>query len=351
MMKLPVRPKKVLIIRLSSLGDIVLTTLMIRCLRRKLPDAVIDMIAKAQFRPLLDMIDSLDNRYEYPKYIKERRLLWRELSVGNYDTVIDLQNNFVSRGLTLAVKPSRVFRYSRSRLNRWIRIHVPSYREKLTIPPHVAIGYLNTIKGMGVLDDGRGLELNVKNDDLKSAERLLNEFTGKSEIQDNNPPLILAPGARHKTKIWQEDRWIELIKMAFNDGLKKQVLIGSPSEKDLLESIADRLDFPVLMTAGKTGIGEMAALISMGKALVTNDSAPMHIASAVGTPLVAIYGPTVPEFGFSPFRCRSEVVQIEEELSCRPCHPHGTEECPKGHFRCMNDIDASEVYFRLKKLI
>jgi len=351
MIKMTVKPERILVIRLGSLGDIVLTTLMIRCLRRKLPNAVIDMIAKTQYRQLLDMIDNIDNRYEYPKYIKERALLWQELSAGNYDTVIDLQNNVVSRGMCLALKPSRVFRYNRSRLNRWIRIHVSSYREKLTLPPHVAMGYLDTIKGLGVLDDGRGLELNVKNDALKIVEQLLNEFTAENGIKDNNPPLILAPGAAHQTKIWQKEHWIELLKMAFNDGMMKQVLIGSPSERDLLESIADRLDFPVLMTAGKTGIGEMAALISKSKALITNDSAPMHIASAVGTPLVAIYGPTVPEFGFAPFRCRSEVVQIEENLSCRPCHPHGTEQCPKGHFRCMKDIYASEVFSKLKKLI
>jgi heptosyltransferase-2 len=336
---------------LGSLGDIALTTLLIRCLRKKLPFAAIDMIVKEQYFPMLEMMDYIDDKLHYPKDYRKVRSLKKELRARNYDTVIDLQNNYVSRNLTNILKPLRVFRYRRLRVNRWFRIHIPSYRGKLTLPPHVAIGYLDTVSNIGVLDDGRGLELSVRNDARKSAEELLNEFTGRNGIQDNNPPLIFAPGARHNTKIWLKERWIELMKLAYNDGFQNLVLIGSQSERSMLESIVDSLEFPVLNTAGKTGIGEMAALIALGKALISNDSAPMHIASAVGTPLVAIYGSTVPEFGFAPFRCRSEVVQIKEDLQCRPCHPHGKEKCPEKHFRCINDIDAGEVYSRLKKLI
>lgn len=351
MRKFLVKPEKVLIIRLGSLGDIVLTTLLIRCLRKKLPDAIIDMITKEQYFPLLEVMDYIDDKWVYSKDFIKIRSLKKELGTRNYDTVIDLQNNYVSRQLTKTIKPQRVFRYRRSRINRWIRIRIPSYRKKLTIPNHVAIGYFNTVSRIGVIDDGRGLELNITNDFLKGAEELLNDFIGETGFQDKISTLIFAPGARHNTKMWPKERWVELMNLAYNDGFKQQVLIGSASERSLLQSITDQLEFPVLNTAGKTGIGEMAAIISMGNALITNDSAPMHIASAVGTPIVAIYGSTVPEFGFTPFRCKSEIVQVKDDLVCRPCHPHGKKKCPRGHFNCMYDIDAGVVFSKLKKLI
>lgn len=343
-------PKKILIIRLSSLGDIVLTTPLIRSLRKRLPNTVIDMVTRERYKPLLEMINHLDGSIGYPEGLLTGRTIWRELKQAGYDTVIDLQNNIASRLITRAVKPDHILRFRRSRINRWIRIHLPKQRRNLVVPPPVAIGYLNVAKPLWVEDDGKGLELYVDDRSTETMQKLLNDYHQRAELPSDIKPLILAPGARHKTKIGLVERWAELMNIAYEEGYKSQVLIGNFADWELLNSIQKQVDFPVLFTAGQTSFNELAAMIALGSALVSSDSGPMHIAGAVGTPVVAIFGPTVPEFGFAPFRCVSEIVQVDDDLFCRPCHPHGPNACPVKHFRCMIDISSDVVFTALKRI-
>jgi len=272
------------------------------------------------------------------------------LADQDYDTVIDLQNNLVSRSITAFLRPTRIYRFRRPRINRWIRINIPSLRRRIGTPPPVALGYLAVVRGLGIVDDGRGLELNVDNKAAAKARELLKSYHDKTGIEERSRPLIAATGARHQTKIWPVDHWVDILNAAHADGFSSQVIIGSSNERDLSEEIISRLDFPVLNTAGELDLKELIALLELGRAVISSDSGPMHIAAAVGTPVVAIYGSTVPEFGFAPFRCRGEVVQIEEELDCRPCHPHGRKSCPRKHFRCMNDIRPDMVSYALLKV-
>lgn len=351
MKPLILHPERILVIRLGSLGDIVLSTLLLRCLRDRFPRATIDMLVKERYKPLLDSMDCLDGRLTYPERASGRRELRRLLRDAGYDTVVDLQNNLISRRIVQHIQAQRVFRYRRWRINRWFRIHFPSLRRKLTTPPPVGIGYLETAAPLSVMDDGRGLRLICNDRSLEAVRDILRAFHEKAGLPSETEPLILAPGSRHQTKVWLAERWVTLMECAREEGYGSQVLIGSDAEQELLEGIQSRLGFPVLMTAGRTGLGELTALISLGCALVSGDSGPMHIAGAVGTPVVAIFGPTVPEFGFAPFRCRSEVVQIADELTCRPCHPHGPERCPRKHFRCMLDIDPQMVMSAVKRVV
>jgi heptosyltransferase-2 len=331
-------PRKILVIRLSSIGDIVLTTLLLRNLRRRFDDATIYMLAKEQYLPLLTCIGSLDYAFAYPASRGQQRKLRRDLADRGYDTVIDLQNNLISRSITTAIKPNQIYRFRRTRINRWIRINIPVLRKRIFTPPPVALGYLAAVRGLGIGDDGRGLALNVDDKASVKVRELLKVYYSRAGIDGKIKPLIAAPGARHQTKIWLVEHWVEMLRAAHSEGFTSQVIIGNSNERGLGEEIVSRLEFPVFNTAGELDLNELTALLSLGRAIISSDSGPMHIAAAVGTPVVAIFGSTVPEFGFAPFRCKSEVVQVEAELDCRPCHPHGRKSCPRKHFRCMTEI-------------
>ena len=201
-----------------------------------------------------------------------------------------------------------------------------------------------------VKDDSHGLELTVDNRSMIAVEKLIKNFHESVGLPEDTKPLIMAPGARHKTKVWLVEHWADLMSKAYEAGYKSQVLVGSSEEMDLSQSISASVDHEILTTTGETGIGELIAMISTGRALISSDNGCMHIATAVGTPVAAIFGPTVPEFGFSPFRAVSEVVQIDEELFCRPCHPHGPDKCPLKHFRCMKEINPDMVFDALKRM-
>jgi len=311
--------------------------MMIRRLRYKWRKATIAMLTKESYRPLLNGIPGLDERLYYPEDKHSRRSFRRNLKQSGYDTVIDLQNNIVSRALTTTVKPRSIYRYHRSRINRWMRIHFPKLRNCIAVPLPVALGYLSVVYRYGIFDKGISTEL-VVSDQWRDAVDV-----------DVSDALMIAPGARHATKMWSTAKWIELLKSAYSAGMVNQVILGGSDEVGLADQIAGAVDHPVTVTAGKTGLGELTAIIESGSVLVTGDSGPMHIAAAVGTPVVAIFGSTVPEFGFAPFRCEHELIQVDD-LDCRPCHPHGLNRCPKGHFKCMEDIEVEPVIEATKRL-
>jgi len=345
----PTRPLRLLVIRLRSLGDVILATPLIRNLRARFPEAAIDMLTGERYLQLLEGIPQLAGRLAYPVGSRARRAARGSLAEAGYDIIIDLQNNLTSRLIAAAIGPARLYRYRRPRFNRWLRIHLPRLRDRLPTPPAVAIGYIRAAARLQVRDDGRGLELIPTGKWRRSAGALLEDYHRQAGIPPDTLPLIVAPGARHKTKIWPADRWVELLLVAYDAGFRSQVIVGGEDDLPLADQITELVSHPVLVTAGLADLGELVALISMGCALVSSDSGPMHIAAAVGTPVVAIFGPTVPDFGFAPLRCPSEIVQVEG-LTCRPCHPHGPERCPRRHFRCMLDIDARRVFSALARL-
>ncbi len=158
--------------------------------------------------------------------------------------------------------------------------------------------------------------------------------------------IAVAPGS-----IWATKRWVgyrELTEI-INDELKCDiVLLGSSNDKELCREIASGGN--AVNFAGETSLIQSAAIIKLAKFAVTNDSAPAHIAAAVGTPVVAIFGPTVPAFGFAPYTDKSVVVGIED-LYCRPCSKHGPMKCPEGHFRCMKEISPQRVFRACVRLL
>ncbi len=323
---------KILIIRLSSLGDVALAALLVRRLRESFPKSQLDFATGAAYRQLLEAIPELDGRFVPGKD-----------KFDDYDVVIDLQNNLRSRWLTKKVHAGQICRYHRPRLNRFLRIHFPSVRNRLKTPDPVARQYVKTAASLGVLDDGSRGALVPPVEWIQAAARLMKEngLIGK--------PLLVAPGSRHQTKIWPAEKWFDFIKLANDKGFHQIGIIGTKDDLELALRFRESLHrlFPISIFCGSTDLAGLVGLIASAKLLVCGDSGPMHIAAAVGTPVAAIFGPTVQEFGFAPFSDRSRVVEVSG-LSCRPCHAHGPAKCPREHFRCMLEISPDNV---LKKAL
>ncbi len=299
------------------------------------------MLTKSQFSESIAGFPWLDEVFEHSTNLANRHALIGKLRKGRFDTVIDLQNNIRSRRIISLLSPVHVFRYRRKRWNRWLRINFPSLRAKLKTPPPVAVDYLNSLRSLRFRDDKKGISLEVKEEWREQASQHIGEFIKKNSLTPVKT-IVLSPGARHKTKTMPVEKWIETSQKAFEVGFNCQILVGDKKDSVICEKIKNSVQHPALDMSGKTGLGTLAALIDAADAAVSCDSAPMHIACAVGTPVAALFGPTVPEFGFAPMRCAHRIVQVEG-LSCRPCHPHGPGKCPKKHFKCMVDIQIDEI--------
>ena len=170
----------------------------------------------------------------------------------------------------------------------------------------------------------------------------------KAQGIDPEKYMVLAPGSIWATKRWPfYARLAELLGEAFRSDI---VLIGSKDDQALCEDIAVKSKWPVKNLAGATDLLLSTVIIEGAKLVVANDSAPAHIAAAVDTPLVAIFGPTVTSFGFAPFSDSSAVVE-NVGLYCRPCSPHGPQKCPEGHFRCMKEVTPERVLEKCKEIL
>lgn len=342
-MKAPTRTLRILIIRLSSLGDIVLTSLLARRLRARFPGAHISMLTESRFTEILDGFPTIDKIFSYSSSIPARKKTRRLLKRIGFDIVIDLQNKIKSRDITSGISPVSEFRFHRDRWNRWKRIHQPGRRRNLKPQTPVALAYLDAVRPLGVHDDGSGLNLDVRKEWMDNADEIIARYAMSIDQTPDSRLLVIAPGSRHQTKTWQPDKWVEFLHHARREYPAMQVVIGSRDEAGLCSYIAENAGHDVLNLAGRLRLGDLAAVIKRAAMLLTADSAPMHIAAATRTPVIAVFGPTVPEFGFAPFRCRSWIVQVNEDLVCRPCHAHGPRKCPEGHFKCMADISAEQL--------
>jgi heptosyltransferase-2 len=154
----------------------------------------------------------------------------------------------------------------------------------------------------------------------------------------------IAPGAKHRTKAWNPERFAEAANRLGAAPNTHIVLLGSKSDQAAARKVAEGLSVPYTDMTGFTSLPELISVVSKLSFLLTNDSGIMHIAEAFSVPLVAIFGPTVRAFGFAPYRPTSRVVEVVN-LKCRPCTLHGDDECPLKHHNCMNDVDVNAVLF------
>ena len=340
----PGTPQKILIIRLSSIGDIILSTPFIRQVRIRFPNAQIDFVIKDIYKDLVKCNPYINNLYnlQLNKNKSELTTLRKKIEKESYDIVFDLHNNLRSNYLKRNIGAGSIHSIHKGKLKQsllvWFKIN--TYDRAIQIPER----YFKVAREFGIKDDGEGLELYWDNEIKTSAKEKSNSFG----INLNEPIFGLAPGAGFYTKRWPLKKFENLIDLVRQQYKMQVVVFGG--EEDIAIGSELKKNKNVINLCGELSLLETAYLISKGKVLVSNDTGLMHMATAVKTPVLAIFGSTVRELGFFPYRSVSNVVE-NINLTCRPCSHIGRNECPKDHFRCMEDISSEQVYKELVKFL
>ncbi len=312
--------ERILIIRLSSIGDIVLTTPLIRQARTAFPDAQIDFLTRATFAELL-----LHNPH------LSQVLILEEFQPARYDLCIDLQNNLRSRWLRCALA-QHVASY---RKENWKKLLLIWFKWNLLAQsPPVPLRYLSACQKFGIEDDGKGCDIFLS----ESAKRFA------AEAIEPKTTLAVCYGAAHFTKRFPIEKMASVLNAILNKQNIQILLLGGTDDAALGKKLLAMLTYPdrVKDFSGKCSLLETAALLSRADAVLTNDTGLMHISAAFQKPIVAVFGSSVREFGFTPFRTPYQILE-HQGLKCRPCSHIGRKSCPAKHFRCMQEIDPLAV--------
>lgn len=342
--------KKILIIRFSSLGDVILASPLIRTLRAAYPNAQIDFLVKSQyadvlrFNPHLNSVITLKSSDR-----KELFFLKKMIRHTGYDLIIDIHNSLRSRWIRWGAGAVQV-KVVRKRIFKrllYVLFGLNFYGNATS----VAERYIETVRKFGVRDDGSGLEIFVP-DETKST---VNAIIGKFKPDQFEIIFGFGPAARHYTKRWLPERFVELGVELSKHYRCKIFIFGGKEDTDYCSDIAQMINAHAGYScaenfAGKLTLIETSAALDFCSLIVSNDTALMHLAAARRKKIVAIFGSSVKEFGFSPFRTSSIVLE-RNDVRCRPCSHIGRDRCPKKHFRCMKEIQVKDVVNAVEELL
>jgi heptosyltransferase-2 len=262
-----------------------------------------------------------------------------ELRGDDYTHLLDLHDNLRSRALRLLV-PGRWRTYPKHRLARaWlIRAKRNRYRDRRP----VAERYFSAARDLDLKPDGCPPDFFLG----PEAGEQVSEWLAGVGMQNEPHVVAVAPGAAHATKRWPLEHWQTLVARNVEAGAAV-VIVGGPADADLGAALASEGRGRVANAAGVFGLQATGALLQRARALVSGDTGVMHMATAVGTPVVSLFGPTVEAFGFFPYTRQAAVLELP--LPCRPCTAQGSSKCPLGHHRCMIDIQPGAVYETLRR--
>lgn len=316
--------KKILIIRFSSIGDIVLTTPVIRCIKEQKPEIEIHYLTKKSFKGILEHNPYLSKIHTIEKDINE---ISKELKNENFDFVIDLHNNLRSLQTKRIIgKPSSSFK--KLNFKKWMLVNL-----KIDNMPaiHVVDRYLETAAGLGIKNDLKGLDYFIP---AKDEVQLLS-----LPSTHQNGYLGFVIGAKHFTKQLPTEKIIAICKK-LNQPI---ILLGGKEDKERAIEIEKAVGAIIYNACGNFNLNQSASLIRQAKKVITHDTGLMHIAAAFKKEIISVWGNTVPAFGFTPYLPdnKSKIVEVKN-LACRPCSKIGYDKCPKGHFKCMVEIDENE---------
>lgn len=318
---------KLLILRFSSIGDIVLTSPVLRCVKQQRPDIELHFAVKGVFADLVRFNPHVAKVHELGEDLNDLILRLKE---ERFDAVIDLHHNLRTARIKRALGvPAHSF--PKLNIEKWLLVNFK--RDRLP-RVHIVDRYLGTVEHLGVHNDDKGLELFIP------PERTIGIGTLPTSHQIGYTALAL--GAGHYTKQLPLHRWIELARMIEGP----LMLIGAKEDQAMARAIANDVGGRVYDATGKHDILGSASLIAQARSVVAHDSGAMHIACAFQRPLVSIWGNTVPQFGMGPYMPahpeRAHIAEVNG-LPCRPCSKIGYDSCPKGHFHCMELQDLRRI--------
>jgi ADP-heptose:LPS heptosyltransferase len=326
--------KRILIIRFSSIGDIVLTTPVVRCVRQQL-NAEVHILCKPAYSSIWQA-----NPYVHKVHVLQDDFdsVIKALKTANFDLIIDLHKNIRSLKIRMALsKP--FFTFHKLNLQKWVRTNL-----KIDFLPkkHIVDRYFEGLAPLGVYNDGCGLDYFIPSEE---------EVQPDQYKQNLQPFIAVSLGAAHATKRMP----IALLHQILRNIDAPIFLLGAKDDKASGELLIDLgLQGRAVLLAGALSLGQTASIIAQSAVLLTADTGLMHIGAALGIPLITVWGNTIPEFGMYPYTVGTEgrykIFEVEG-LSCRPCSKIGFNECPKGHFKCMNLQPADQIEMALRQYL
>ena len=368
---------KILVIRFSSIGDIVLTTPVIRCLKNQISDVEIHALTKKKFSGLYKTNPYINKVYEYDDSLKKNI---EELKLENYDYIVDLQKNKRSLRVCRALhRPHSSF----PKLN-FKKFLLTTFKINLMPDIHIVDRYFKAVEKLGVKNDCQGLDFFISEKNNYPLSELPENF------QNGYHAIVI--GGTYKTKILPAVKVIEVIKklnkpvilLGGQDDVERaeeiirqrttdngQQTLGkslndakSQSHKDKVSKLVGKnigtstssvteisQNLSILNLVGKINLEQSASIVKNAKSVLTNDTGLMHIAAALHKNVVSVWGNTVPELGMYPYlpneKEKCHIIECKD-VKCRPCSKLGFKECPRRHFKCMMEIDCDAIVERLQ---
>ncbi len=323
--------QRILIIRFSSIGDIILTSPVIRAVRERYPDAHIGFATKKQFTSLLQANPHVDSIHSLDQDFKRFQ---SEIKAANYTYYIDLHHNLRSKRLISSLGiPGKAF--NKLNLEKWLLVNFKWNRLPNT---HIVNRYINTGAELELNYDGKGLDYFFPAD-YTPIELPFDRY------------ISIAIGGQHATKKLPTNKLAELIA-----GIELPVvLLGGPEDASVADALVKESSKNELLSyCGKASLADSAYIAQKSLGLITHDTGMMHIGAALNIPTLSVWGNTVPEFGMYPFypeqsenKRKSSQFEVKG-LRCRPCSKIGYSACPKGHFKCMQDQDIPAMLLQLQ---
>jgi heptosyltransferase-2 len=320
---------KVLIIRFSSIGDIVLTSPVVRCIKTQMNGAEVHFLTKERFRPIVENSPHISKVYSFKEHINE---IMPALRDEGYDHVIDLHNNLRSSMVKMKLQ-GRKTSFRKLNLEKWLMVN---FKWNTLPEEHIVDRYMEAASPLGVRNDHKGLEYHL------SSEEVPYQLKGRDKY------ICLAIGANHATKRMPAEMLGDLL----NRIDLPVVIIGGKDEVSdgkIVERIAGR----AVNLCGELSLDGSAMCVRSSALVITHDTGMMHIAAAFRKHVISLWGNTIPQFGMYPYMPetpeRSHLFEVAG-LNCRPCSKIGFSKCPKGHFRCMNEQDLDGIAQTVMKI-
>ncbi|MBS1578960.1 MAG: glycosyltransferase family 9 protein [Bacteroidetes bacterium] len=311
---------KILIIRFSSIGDIVLTTPVIRCLKTQVNNASVHYLTKENYagilttNPYIDKVITLKNDWN---------VTIEELKQEQYDYIIDLHHNLRTLKVKRALRKIKSFSFNKLNIQKWL---LTTFKINILPAIHIVDRYMNTVKEINVINDGMGLDFFIPEKDKVALKDI--------PTSHHFGFIGIVIGAALNTKKLPVSKLKELC-ININHPI---ILLGGKEDKEIGNEIMAIDNIKIYNACGKFNLNESADLIRQSKCIITHDTGLMHIAAALQKKIISVWGNTVPEFGMTPYYGNYSITNSKfqiSNLSCRPCSKIGYKSCPKKHFKCM----------------
>ena len=328
--------KKILVIQTAFIGDVILTTPLIESLVREFPEAAIDFLTTPNSANILESNPNISNLIIFDKKGRDRGLK-RLIRIGNilennrYDICITPHRSFRSAYLTWRTGAAMRIGFNRA-FWKILYTHVVEYKRTL----HEIERNLSLLVPLGLNKPITAPVIYSTPEDEQKVSKLLNDLNKSGTMRF----FAVAPGSIWPTKRWPEEYYRRFCQYFKGKG-SKVLLIGGPEDDNLCRRIADGEEHVVTL-AGQLSLRETYYLLTQCTGILSNDSAPMHLGLAAHINVFALFGPTVPEFGFAPFGPKSKIFE-NQELDCRPCAIHGSKKCPIKTFDCMKSMLPEKI--------